>query len=95
MNHCKTYNIHREQHRIYPKDYPPCFASRLEQLLIDNSLSNRAFSKKSFISEHSITYWLHEKRQPYASDIILICKYFNVSADWLLGLNNGEGDNES
>lgn len=82
----KPYKDYRPGNRYYQEDYPPCFASRLEQLLIENNKSNNWLSKKIYRSNQYISYWLSQERTPKMEDIINICKLFDVSADWLLGL---------
>ena len=38
------------------------------------------------VSKTAVNYWMNGDRYPSAEGIILICQAFNVSADWLLGL---------
>lgn len=71
--------------RLYPEDYPPCFESRLEQLVIDSELSQRQFAHQILTHEHNITYWIQGQRKPDLESFERICKYCHVSADWLLG----------
>lgn len=78
-------NNHRFGGRIYPEDYPPCFASRLEELLIRNDISNRAFAESIFVSYHLISYWLTQVREPKIEIILLICKTYNITPNWILG----------
>ena len=87
MKKNQTY-IHRTGRRLYPKDYPPCFASRLEELLISLDISNRQFALKTGVAEHYISYWINGVRTIKMEDIVAICNLYNVSADWLLGLSD-------
>ena len=40
------------------------------------------------VSQVAWTYWETGKREPNITTILKICKYFNVSADYLLGLSS-------
>lgn len=40
------------------------------------------------VSQVAWTYWETGKREPNISTLIKICEYFNVSADYLLGLSD-------
>ena len=81
-------NYHRCHKRVTDPDKPPCFASRLEQLMIDLDLPNREFVKPLYLDERVISYWLHGDREPKISALTDICNAYNVSADWLLGLSD-------
>lgn len=81
-------NYHRCHKRVTDPDKPLCFASRLEQLMIDLDLPNREFVKPLYLDERVISYWLHGDREPKISALTDICNAYNVSADWLLGLSD-------
>ncbi len=63
------------------------FSERLRELLVENSISMRTLAKKIGVSAMSISDWANGKVQPTAESIYLIAKYFGVSADYLLGLD--------
>ncbi len=62
------------------------FAVRLNELIKDNNVSKRELAKKIGVSATSISDWSNGKIQPTAENIFLISEYFQVSADYLLGL---------
>lgn len=64
------------------------FAARLNELLADNEISKRSLAKKIGVSATSISDWSTGKIQPTAENIYLIAEYFQISADYLLGLKD-------
>ena len=64
------------------------FANRLTDLLKENNLSKRAFAAKIGVSATSVSDWTNGKVQPTAENIYSIAEQFNVSADYLLGLED-------
>lgn len=67
------------------------FALRLTELLIENNLSKRGFAQKIGVSAMSISDWTTGKVQPTAENIYTVAVYFDVSADYLLGLEDETG----
>lgn len=55
------------------------------QLLQNNSLTAYKLSKDLGISEALISQWKSGRQLPKYDSINLLCDYFNVSADYLLG----------
>lgn len=64
------------------------FAVRLSELLNENKISKRELAKKIGVSATSISDWSTGKIQPTAENVYLISEYFEVSADYLLGLKD-------
>lgn len=64
------------------------FAVRLSDFIKETGLSKRKFAEKVGISAMSVSDWTTGKIQPNAESIYLICKAFDVSADYLLGLTD-------
>lgn len=64
------------------------FNVRLCELIIENEISKRELAKKIGVSATSISDWSNGKVQPTAENIYLIAEYFQVSADYLLGLKD-------
>ncbi|MCI8370349.1 MAG: helix-turn-helix transcriptional regulator [Clostridia bacterium] len=62
------------------------FSERLSELIADNKISKRALAKAIGVSAMSVSDWSNGKVQPTAENIYLIAKHFDVSADFLLGL---------
>ncbi len=67
------------------------FASRLTELIQDNNLSKRAFAQRIGVSAMSVSDWTNGKVQPTAENIYTIAMVFNVSSDYLLGLEDETG----
>ncbi|MDE6275382.1 MAG: helix-turn-helix domain-containing protein [Clostridia bacterium] len=64
------------------------FPQRLTELLKINKMSKRMLAKEIGVSVASISDWSTGKVQPTAENIYLVAKYFNESADYLLGLED-------
>ena len=64
------------------------FAVRLSELLKENNISKRKLAKAINVSATSISDWSTGKVQPTAENIYLVAEYFQVSAEYLLGLKD-------
>lgn len=60
----------------------------LKELRIENKLTQQKFAEIFQISSKSVSKYENEQLDLNTELIIKICKYFNVSADYLLGLEN-------
>ena len=67
------------------------FAKRIAELRKDKGLSQSQLSKEIEISQAAIAFWEAGERIPGALALITISKYFKVSADYLLGLEDETG----
>ena len=65
------------------------FAERLNNLLYENNITKYRLAKETGISKSVITDYCSGKVEPTADVIITVAKYFDVSADYLLGLSDG------
>jgi len=63
-------------------------AERIKELRLENNLSQSTFGKKLQVSQDTVSLWEKGKAFPNTEYIILICKLFDVSADYLLGLKD-------
>ena len=70
------------------------FAERLTDLLIEKSISKRNLAVKLNVSAQSVSDWSTGKVQPTAENIYIVAKYFNVTSDYLLGLEDEFGQKE-
>ena len=59
---------------------------RIKELRIEAGLSQMQLAKKLNMSQAAVAKWELGKTEPTASAIILLAKFFNESADYLLGL---------
>jgi len=62
------------------------FAERLKELRVENNLSQRELGKKTGYSQASIARWEAKLQIPNIDVAITFAKFFNVSTDYLLGL---------
>lgn len=64
------------------------FAERLKELRSEKGLSQVQLSQLTKLSKSAISFWENDERIPNALAIITLAKFFNVSADYLLGLED-------
>ena len=62
------------------------FATRLRELRIENNLSQQKLAIEIGVTQKAIDFWEKNINEPKASYIIKLAKYFNVSADYILGI---------
>ena len=67
------------------------FAARLSDLLKENNLSKRGLAQKIGVSAMSISDWTNGNVQPTAENIYTVAVFFDVTADYLLGLEDETG----
>lgn len=63
-------------------------SQRIRQLRKENKLTAKEFGKIFNIAESTVSLYENEKRTPNKDLIIKMARYFNVSADFLLGLTD-------
>ena len=63
-------------------------STRLKVLLKANNMKQREFAEWFCISQHMAWEITNGNRPLKDFEIVEICKRFNVSADWLLGLSD-------
>ena len=64
------------------------FAQRLKELRLEKNLSLKDLAKGIGTSDVAISRWENELRIPNIENLYLIAKFFGVSADYLIGLEN-------
>lgn len=64
------------------------FAERLKDLRLSENLSQRKLAELTNLSPSAIKQWENESRVPNAEAVVTLAKYFCVSADYLLGLED-------
>ena len=64
------------------------FGSRLKELRQDRKLSQKQFAKEIGYSQSQVSQWETNINEPTSSAITKIANYFNVSTDYLLGLED-------
>ena len=64
------------------------FNERIKSLREDKGLSIQALARELKVSSASIFRWENSPTDIKSSQLILLAKYFNVTTDYLLGLEN-------
>ncbi len=64
------------------------FAERLRELRLERNLSMKQLAKALNTTDASISNWENEINEPKISYLKEIATFFNVSPDYLLGLEN-------
>ena len=64
------------------------FAERLKELREEKWLSQMKLSKQTGISQSSIARRELSQSEPTVSEIVMLCKFFNESADYILGIKD-------
>lgn len=61
---------------------------RIKELRLEKKMSLLELSKAISVDKHTIIYWEQEVNEPKASYIVRLAKFFCVSTDYLLGLED-------
>lgn len=64
------------------------FADRLKELRIEKGVGQNKLADDLGLSNASISYWENCKQEPSISAIYKLSQYFNVTADYLIGLSD-------
>lgn len=64
------------------------FSVRLKDLREENNLTLKQLADAIGVSDIAISRWENNKRTPNIDSLLALCKYFKVSADFLLGLED-------
>lgn len=64
------------------------FAERLRSLRLENKLSILELSKKLNVGHSSISRWENNQARICAEQLVVIARFFGVSTDYLLGLED-------
>ena len=64
------------------------FADRLKELRIEKGLSIQALAKVIKIGSSSLCRWENCQADIKGTQLIILAKYFNVTTDYLLGLED-------
>lgn len=62
------------------------FGERIKALRVEKGVGQNKIAEDLCLSNASISYWETGKQIPSAEVVYKLAKYFNVSADYLLGL---------
>lgn len=64
------------------------FKENLKELRLQKGLTQKQLAKELHFSLSAINKWENGKKEPSISSLIILAKYFQVSTDFLLGLEN-------
>ena len=64
------------------------FAERLKELRLEKDLGQEALAEELGLSHGIISLWENALREPKMSNLILLAKYFDVTIDYLVGLED-------
>lgn len=67
---------------------PKKFGENLRILRLDKKLGQNELAKALGLSNASISYWENGKQEPSASALFKLAQFFDVSIDFLLGLED-------
>lgn len=63
------------------------FGERIRNLREDKDLTQNELGEQVNMTQRKISYIERGKYEPSIDDIVSLCKFFNVSSDYLLGIN--------
>lgn len=61
-------------------------SNKIKQLRMERNLSQQAVSNAICVSQRTVSSWESGENEPKASYIVKLAKFYDVSADYLLGL---------
>ena len=64
------------------------FGNILRELRCENRLTFKKLSDKTLINKSTLSRLERNERMPKANEIVTLAKFFNVSADYLCGLED-------
>lgn len=64
------------------------FAERVKELRAENNISQVEFAEMCKVQQSCVSKWERGITLPDAEMIVVICKAFNVSSDYLLGITD-------
>ena len=64
------------------------FGEKLKELRAEKGLTQKQLAEQIDSAQSAIYYWESNKQEPTISALKKLCQFFNVSADYLLGLED-------
>ena len=64
------------------------FAERLKELRKEKGVSLKLLASEIGVSDIAISRWENEQRVPNIESLVALAKYFGVSCDYLVGLED-------
>ena len=63
-----------------------CIGEKIKEIRIENNLSQAKLGEMLLVSQDTVSLWEKGKSIPNTEYVILICKTFDISADYLLDI---------
>ena len=63
-------------------------AKRICELRSEKEIGRKELAQKIQVSTSAVNYWENSQREPSAQAIYKLARYFDVTADYLLGIEN-------
>lgn len=67
------------------------FGEKLKELRKERNLTQKELSKAINCAQSAIFYWETNKQEPTISSLKKLCLFFDISADYFLGLEDETG----
>ena len=64
------------------------FAKRLREVRLQSGLTQQAIADKLCIARISYLHWEQGRTEPSINNICALCKLFDVTADYMIGLSD-------
>lgn len=63
-------------------------SQRIKEIRVENKMNQSVFGQSISVSQDTVSLWEQGKSLPNTEYVIEICKKYNISADYLLGLED-------
>lgn len=67
-----------------------CFGERLRKYIFDHNMTVAEIERATGCDGSNICHYMNDGMQPSVRTLVAICKGLGVSADYLLGIRDGE-----
>jgi len=67
------------------------FAKRLNKLIGENKITRYKLAKDLGVNKQTVIFWAEGINEPKISYLLMLAQYFDVTADYLIGLENEDG----
>lgn len=64
------------------------YSTRIKELRKEKGLSQKELAEILKVDFRTISFWETGRYEPNINQIIILCDFFNVSADYLLGIKD-------
>lgn len=75
----------------YNRNIMGTFGNKLKELRIERGLTQKQLAQKLCCAQSAVYYWETDKQEPSISTFKKICEFFEVSADYMLDIDDNFG----